>query len=96
MHTMDYPKFTYQIISIQGVNNARIQIFYQGSPGPTDRKSSDNVFFIIFISLVLNLFCSVVQWLIQRKISLNPSFSRSHGVLYFPGGGLTHSSGGGV
>ena len=67
--------------------------FRQGGPGQSDKKSSDNVFFVLFFFvLVLSLFYRSQMVNFQR----NPlSFKVPEGVQHFPGGSNFFQGGGG-
>ena len=74
-------------------------IFVRGGPGQSDKKSSDNVFFVVFLS---SAYSSEVKWLISKKTIIfqgsrggggrgesNCLFPiETHITCDFPGGGL--------
>ena len=67
--------------------HARIQEISSGGPGQSDKKSSDNVFFIP------QLIFTEVKWSISKKSIIfqgfrgGPTFSRGGGSNIFQGGG---------
>ena len=76
--------------------HARIKGLLPWGPGPTARKTGlTNVFFFVFVFVVLNLFYTFtegVQWLFQRKLL----FSKvSEGSNFVKGGPIFSREGGG-
>ena len=64
--------------------------FRQGGPGQSDKKSSDNVFFVFFLSPQLILQTSNSQF--QTNLSF---FKVPEGIQHFPGGSNFFQGGGG-